>query len=1168
MSVVLDQIQKDVLQIPYDRARLQLTQIMGDLQTIQKPKVLGEYTRYITTLEKYIPRVQAILYKYDNDEQVKLRLENAYKDRIDAHIKNEVIINDEYEKKINDKVQQLENEIKEQNRDRLHSVELHNQVYVDLERKRQKLEEYSDIIIDLCSQYGVTTTDVDIADINLMVDELNELYDQYLKYMQSRGKRRNIITSFRNKVKNVWIQCIVLLLAFLLCFTEVLNYVSILFFVYTFYQQFRAKKIIKYYTVLLGLLFCVKPMELGFKSSNEVELLPEGVSEESEEIEQLANEWAERLEEHDNIDPAETLEEDRLHLLNILPKLHEEGEKYRKEVETTKSKLLQVLHNSLEEARKKFMEEKSKVKLLGSAVSERAVFDTNFKLGLRDGCIEESMDIGLSNIVIHPSHDLILQRKFVQVLLANALCNVKINQMEVIVYDPNQFGQSVASFLDEELNDIIVFKHDRLDETITQLKEYAMRNLADMKGAGSLNDFNAEAERIEKTPREYKLLLVLSQPKILEENEALKEFIEYSAKYGVLIWMISNINPQGDVKVFREPFQGVRHPYEIDDIYFGRSVAETLKKAKEAAKIDILPWEDYIQKLIPEDKIWADSADRYIHLNPGYIDGDPTQAKSYTVGNDGNVHVLVAGTSGAGKSVFLNQLIATLTMRYSPRTCELWLADYKGSEFSYYLKSKEFPYTYPHIRTCLCTSDGAYGATVFKALKDECERRYNKMTDLKVKTLMGYNDKMRELGKEDECWPRIIFINDEFQNIFQQADSKDLEIIMNAITYLSKIGRQAGCHLLFASQSMQGTVSKDVFGQFSLRFCLRCDQDVSMDILDTKKASEIKESKGFLIVRTEGMSNEQQKKVKIPFIQDEVPPGSPEMPVLRKHIKAMDLRAKKEGIPPKDVISYRESDTYSVDFLSDFIESHKDSIPDYGVFFLGERMTYSENRAPDNIDLRRGAKSHLISVFADTADLVNFYRTLQVNIKSFKTDVQVFVNCQVESLHYLCEVDKDVPEGMLDVSSNKTKIAALVDMFAKAFESRRSSSDTKKPAYFILIGWDEALGFGVERDARLCSEFTTILEQCGEEDMHFIFINRSKAKIGNDIRKACGYGIAGKCDEDSSYFILDAKTAAKSYKLNNGYMFINSLDGITRAKIYQANITRTIEKKGVFMERR
>lgn len=1167
MSEVLDKIREQAVEVPHKRATEQLVSYITELKEIRKPNSLGDYTRYIADLEKCIPRVQAVLYKFDNDEQIKVRLENAYKDKIDLHLREEVELNEQFEQKVEAKVQQLESAVKQENESRIQQVNESNKVYINLEDKRKKLEEYSDDIIDLCSQYGITTRDVLIDNSSFTIEELDNLYNGYIKYMNNRTKRKNPIKVFRSKISSIWVQAAILLCILFCCFTTILNYIAIVFFISIIWRQIEAKNIVKYYTVLLGLVFCIKPLEMGFDDGSNIELIPEGESEESEEVDLIAEEWSRCLAEHDSVNPAEFLEEDRMCLLSILPEIHKQGETYRKEIEEMKSKLLEMIQKALDDARKKFAEEKSKVDLLGSKVNSCAVFDTKFKLGLKDGCIEEVVDIGLNNIIIKPTNDIVAMRKFIQVLLANALCNVRINQIEVTVYDPNQFGQMVASFIDESLDSIIKFKHDKLDETLNQLKEYTQRNLRDMKGVGNLNDFNAEAERIEKTPREYKLLLVLSQPKVLEENEALQEFIEYSASYGVFVWMISDRVPTKGVRVFNKPFEGVTNPYEIDDVYFGRSVADTLIKTKEEFKMDILKWEDYIQKLIPEDKIWADSAEKYIHLNPGYIDGDPTQAKSYTVGNDGNVHVLVAGMSGAGKSVFLNQLIATLTRRYSPKTLELWLADYKGSEFSYYLRSDEFPYTYPHIKTCLCTSDGAYGATVFKALKKECEDRYNLMQDLGVKTLMGLNAKLIELGREAECKPRILFINDEFQNIFQQAESKDLDIINNAITYLSKIGRQAGCHLLFASQSMQGTVSKDVFGQFSLRFCLRCEEAVSMDILDTKKASDIKEPKGFLIVRSGEMTKEQQKKVKIPYVQDESKDPSI-LPVLRVHIKDMDLRAKKEGILEKDVITYRESDTYTVANLKEFISSHVDELPASGVFFMGERMTYDSNRAPDNIDLRKGPKSHVVSIFSDTEDLVNFYRTIQTNIQGFREPVQVFVNSQIESLHYLCEVDKDVEPNYLEASTNKTKIDVLIKMFMQAFLSRQSSADTKMPAYFILIGWDEAVGFGVDRDARLCSEFSSMLEQCGELDMHFIFIMRSKAKIGTDIRKACGYGICGKCDEDSSYFITDSKAGSKSYSLANGYMFINSLEGTTRAKIYLSEITRSIEKKGVYMQRR
>ena len=109
--------------------------------------------------------------------------------------------------------------------------------------------------------------------------------------------------------------------------------------------------------------------------------------------------------------------------------------------------------------------------------------------------------------------------------------------------------------------------------------------------------------------------------------------------------------------------------------------------AIENAKPKGLLWSDFINNVVPEDKTWTGDASKYIDFYPGYEEGDPSKFKPYTVGNDGNIHAIGVGTSGAGKSVFLNHLIGTMCRKFDPTQLELWLCDFKGVEFTAYMKA-------------------------------------------------------------------------------------------------------------------------------------------------------------------------------------------------------------------------------------------------------------------------------------------------------------------------------------------------------------------------------------------------------------------------------------------------------------------------------------------------
>ena len=1059
-------------------------------------------------------------------------------------------------------MQELKEETTQYNQKVKETFEENNNTYINLESKRKKLEEYIEDVIDMCSAYGVTTSDITIDNSSFTVEELNNLYDMYLTYMGNPSNRKNVIHIFREKFDNIEFQAVILGGFILLSFTPIFNILALIVFSAIVINQIKAKDKMKNYAILLGLIYNIHPLELGFKNEIEPDLLKdEDINEEDSRLDDIAEKWQKELEMLDNGNPEENLEADRLWLVSSTNEINKEIEELIESFKSKKNELIQKIDRQYQEMKKKFEEEKSKVKLLGEEVTNSKVFNTIFKLGLKDDVIEETKDIGLSNIVIRPNEDEQKMKKFLQVLLANAFMNVKGDLLSVIVYDPNKFGQDLVSFYRTELEMLLIFKNDKLDETISQLKDYAMKNMKEMRGK-DINEFNTEADKVGRMTKEYKLLIVLSQPKALEEDEALTEFMSYSAKLGVFVWLVSNKNLP-DTIIFREPFEGVKNPYQINLDTFGSKVSNTLVTAIKNNKIDGLAWKEFINIAVPDNKTWTFIGDSFIDLDPGFIEGDPTQFKGYTIGNEGDVHVIGVGGTGAGKSVFLNHIIATACKKYSPRDLELWLVDFKCIEFTFYLPTDEFPYTLPHIKACLCTTDGDYAASVYKALKAESDRRYTIFAKNGVKNLKEYNQKMRRSGALDRVLPRTILINDEFQVIFEKADGKILEQIVKDMTHIAKIGRAAGVHLFFTSQSMNKTLSADILQQFTLRFALRCDEAVSMDVLGTKYASSIKEKFGYLYARSQNdKSLETQKRYRTPYI------GNSE---LREHIQKLAITAEEQHIPKHELITYNETTIHPIEELEEFYNNlyrMKIEVPDDGLIVLGNRMAYSiENKAPDNIILTSENNTHIMSTFAETVDLVNFYRQILCNIRHFKNHAQILYNSQIKDLHYLCEIDKDVPEEQLELSSPKTDIYTLVELFQTIYNNRVKTNNKVTPAYFILVGWNKAIGFGIDKDPSLTADFSTLLQVCGEYHMHFIFINTAQAYIGSNIVSACKYKICGKCDEKSSFDLLSSNQGCKSFEsIKNGYIYIREGDSsVRRTKLYLSKQTREIKPKELIL---
>ena len=146
-------------------------------------------------------------------------------------------------------------------------------------------------------------------------------------------------------------------------------------------------------------------------------------------------------------------------------------------------------------------------------------------------------------------------------------------------------------------------------------------------------------------------------------------------------------------------------------------------------------------------------------------------------------HVLIAGTTGSGKSVLLNSFIATLLFRASPHEVKLILVDPKRVELSEYNDI-------PHLLTPVIIEP----EKILSALKwamQEMDRRYRLFHEAQVRNINGYN----ELSGF-QALPYIIIIVDELQNLMEFAPVE----VENAIVRLAAMARATGVHLVVATQ--------------------------------------------------------------------------------------------------------------------------------------------------------------------------------------------------------------------------------------------------------------------------------------------------------------------------------------------------------------------------------
>ncbi len=153
-------------------------------------------------------------------------------------------------------------------------------------------------------------------------------------------------------------------------------------------------------------------------------------------------------------------------------------------------------------------------------------------------------------------------------------------------------------------------------------------------------------------------------------------------------------------------------------------------------------------------------------------------------------HMLIAGTTGSGKSVFTNSIIMSILFRAKPSAVRLIIVDPKVVEFGVYNGI-------PHLLQPVVTDPKLASNTLKWAVKEMSER-YKKFADFNVRDLKGYNEKVSTLGSEMGLTkiPQIVIVIDELADLMMVA-AKEVE---ESICRLAQLARAAGIHLIIATQ--------------------------------------------------------------------------------------------------------------------------------------------------------------------------------------------------------------------------------------------------------------------------------------------------------------------------------------------------------------------------------
>ncbi len=245
-------------------------------------------------------------------------------------------------------------------------------------------------------------------------------------------------------------------------------------------------------------------------------------------------------------------------------------------------------------------------------------------------------------------------------------------------------------------------------------------------------------------------------------------------------------------------------------------------------------------------------------------------------------HLLIAGTTGSGKSVGINVMITSILFKHSPEDCKFILIDPKMLELSVYEGV-------PHLITPVVT-DPKKAITALKWVVREMESRYQKMSLLGVRNIENYNIRMKEAGLKSETikriisagidpetgqpitkeieietkkMPFIVVVVDEMADLMMVA-GKEIE---HTIQRLSQMARAAGIHLIMATQRpsvdvITGTIKANFPSRISFQVSSKFD---SRTILGDEGAERLL-GKGDMLMMTAGGRT---TRIHGPFISDD-----------------------------------------------------------------------------------------------------------------------------------------------------------------------------------------------------------------------------------------------------------------------------------------------------------
>lgn len=798
----------------------------------------------------------------------------------------------------------------------------------------------------------------------------------------------------------------------------------------------------------------------------------------------------------------------------------------------------------------------------------------------------------------------------IKLYLCNALLSVRVKNLTVDLVDPLNLCAEFSEFLVPETKPYIHVNPKPINELIKDYRDIAQTNVFKTREK-SVDEFNTDAEARELVPIDYTLSIWISGHEKAFEGEPgkqLNEFIKISYKHGIWIWVLNPEPKEGTLFVDGNGLKGT--PIEYSSSIGDTAVAIYTKALEEFKDRGIDYVTKFANKYIPRNKWWTWDTIKSIEMNIGLENGDPTRGFPQCMG-DANVHAILGGATGAGKSAAINEMLISLITKYPPSELQLVYVDFKNVEAAKFtmgyeqaedrwhtaeedqlLKKEGKYYTrlsrIPHLRIISGTTDGEYALSVFEFLMEEMARRQKiinmfgvtKLQEAREQILAKYNlehngDKKKGTWHEMRMnwdWykpniydqygdlPRLLIVFDEFQVMYNPefVDPKIIDQINGKITAITKLARAMGCHFWFTSQSMKGTMSADTMSNFSLRMALRCSKEVSNELLGNPASGTIKAKFGFMYSNdSAGQNKDANKFWRLPFLDEKAMPDfiNPMYDMLIEQHENHNMAE-----------FYDEKILVPSTIMDDWYENYPDTFADPSTFILGERAAFSTNKAPLAITLQDDDGENILVAAFDRQDMLNMTRTIIGNIKHHGEDAIMIINSMDKDSYALLDIDQIADPRFKDLASPKQDVSELVGALGQMITARREQGGPFKQLYVVLVQWEKAPGLGVDKNFKLEDQFKALLRDGPSVGVHFVMCMREKGEMGRYVANSCKHHLGGLMMSDqSAYFMQTTKveklpSADKDAGLFALYEFGTTL---TKFRIYQHVFTAKLKSREI-----